>query len=134
MNLPVCVLSRESIIETFMNANSRADSSSDRPRERVKSRATLFQITKTLVLVMTPANNCAVWVSVAVRVALVRDPISFTSLKSVAYRSLVSSGCRGVMNCVIDFIEKGTAAGICDNPGCPPGAAGCHMPGNWGSP
>jgi hypothetical protein len=80
---------RLSCTETFRSTNTRAVSTSDNPRSRAASRATLFQIDMKLVavpvpVVAMPAHNRAIDVCSLVRAPLSDLPISFTSFRSVA--------------------------------------------------
>ena len=60
-------------------------------------------------VVVTPAQSRAIAVCSSVRVALSDLPSAFTSLKSVAYRSLVSDGGGGGRYCVGDSSAIGAA-------------------------
>src|SRR5262245_19785053 len=91
-NLLACVVWRASWIETLRSTNTRADSMSDSCRARTTSRATLFQTEKKPVVVPTPDQRRENVVCSSVRAALSDLPTSFTSLRSAAYRGLVSDG------------------------------------------
>src|SRR5262245_5301073 len=96
-------------MDTFTSANRRAASTSERLRAWATSPATLFQTEKKPVVVPTADHSRAIAVCSAVRALLSDLPKSFTSLKSAAYRALVSDGGGGGRNCVAENAAIGAA-------------------------
>src|SRR5262245_12912847 len=110
-----------------MAANRRAASMSDMFRARTTSAAMLFHTAKKPVVVPTPDQSCAMVVCSALRTALSDVPSVFSSLRSVAYRMLVSDGGGGGRNCVGERTAIGAACNTCVNAAAAfAGGVGCH--------
>src|SRR4030088_2593083 len=127
-------------MDTFRSANRRAVSMGDNPRSMATSRATLFQIPHGGVAVepgapvgATAAHSHAISVCSTVRSPLSDFPIRFTSLKSVAYRSLVNVGGGGGRNWVGVSSAIGVTVGTCVNAARGKfGGVDCQRPGKAG--
>src|SRR5687768_14183703 len=113
----------------FIRANRRAFSAVERFRSMETVRATLFHTYQTVVGVLTFAHTRAICVWSAVRVALVAEPMSLTSLRSVAYLSLVIAGGGWGANLKGEVIANGKTVGYCVKPAAVLGAIGCQLPG-----
>jgi hypothetical protein len=94
----------------------------------------LFHTEKKPVVVPTPDQRREMVVCSSVRTALSDLPMSFTSLRSAAYRALVSDGGGGGRTCVAESSAIGAACWRWVKVAAAlAGGVGCQRPGSGGS-